>query len=68
MDLSKIISITGKSGLYRVVAQGRQALIAESLTDKKRIGQLLRAIDAYGGFFPVRCALKLARKILRTSS
>ncbi|HMN06676.1 MAG TPA: DUF5606 domain-containing protein [Flavobacteriales bacterium] len=37
MDLSKIISITGKSGLYRVVAQGRQALIAESLADKKRI-------------------------------
>ena len=37
MDLSKIISITGKSGLYRVVAQGRQALIAESLTDKKRM-------------------------------
>lgn len=37
MDLSKIISITGKSGLYRVVAQGRQALIAESLVDKKRI-------------------------------
>lgn len=37
MDLSKIISITGKSGLFRVVAQGRQALIAESLTDKKRI-------------------------------
>ena len=37
MDLSKIISITGKTGLYRVVAQGRQALIAESLTDKKRI-------------------------------
>ncbi len=37
MDLSKIISITGKTGLYRVVAQGRQALIAESLIDKKRI-------------------------------
>lgn len=36
MDLSKIISIAGRSGLYRVVAQGRQALIAESLTDKKR--------------------------------
>lgn len=31
-----------------------------TLTDKKRIGQLLRAIDAYGGFFPVRCALRLA--------
>ncbi len=37
MDLSKIISIAGKSGLYRIVAQGRQALIAESLEDGKRI-------------------------------
>lgn len=37
MELSKIISIAGKSGLYRVVAQGRQALIAESLEDGKRI-------------------------------
>ncbi len=31
-----------------------------ALTDKKRIGELLRAIDAYGGFFPMRCALRLA--------
>ncbi|RRD69499.1 MULTISPECIES: tyrosine-type recombinase/integrase [unclassified Desulfovibrio] len=31
-----------------------------ALTDKKRIGQLLRAIDSYGGFFPMRCALRLA--------
>lgn len=37
MDLSKIISVTGKSGLYRVLAQGRQAIIAESLEDGKRI-------------------------------
>lgn len=37
MDLSKIISITGKTGLFRIVAQGRQALIAESLSDHKRI-------------------------------
>lgn len=37
MDLSKIISIAGRSGLYRVVAQGRQALIAESLTDGTRM-------------------------------
>lgn len=37
MDLSKIISLAGKSGLYRIVAQGRQALIAESLEDGKRI-------------------------------
>ena len=31
-----------------------------ALTDKKRIGQLLRAIDAYGGFLPTKCALQLA--------
>lgn len=36
MDLSKIISVTGKPGLYRIVAQGRQALIVESLIDGKR--------------------------------
>lgn len=37
MDLSKIISVAGKSGLFRVVAQARQAVIAESLEDGKRI-------------------------------
>jgi len=37
MDLSKIISVAGKTGLFRVVAQGRQAIIAESLIDGKRI-------------------------------
>ncbi|MCB9170017.1 MAG: DUF5606 domain-containing protein [Flavobacteriales bacterium] len=37
MDLSKIISVAGKPGLYRVVAQGRQAIIAESLIDGKRL-------------------------------
>lgn len=37
MDLSKIISVTGKSGLFRVVAPGRKAIIAESLEDGKRI-------------------------------
>ncbi|MEZ4739490.1 MAG: DUF5606 domain-containing protein [Flavobacteriales bacterium] len=37
MDLTKIISVTGKSGLYRVVGQGRQAVIAESLQDGKRM-------------------------------
>lgn len=36
MDLSKIITITGKPGLHRVVAQGRQAVITESLVDGKR--------------------------------
>ena len=37
MDLSKIISVAGKSGLFRIVGQGRQAVIAESLTDGKRM-------------------------------
>ena len=37
MDLSKIISVAGKSGLFRVIAQGRKAVIAESLLDGKRI-------------------------------
>lgn len=36
MELSKIISVAGKPGLYRIVAQGRQALIVESLVDGKR--------------------------------
>jgi len=31
MDLSKIITVAGRSGLYRILAQGRQALIVESL-------------------------------------
>ena len=36
MDITKIITIAGKPGLHRVIAQGRQALIVESLTDAKR--------------------------------
>ncbi|MEW5864176.1 MAG: integrase arm-type DNA-binding domain-containing protein [Pseudomonadota bacterium] len=31
-----------------------------SITDPKRIGELLRAIDAYQGFFVTKCALRLA--------
>jgi hypothetical protein len=36
MNLTGIISISGKPGLYRVVAQGNNNVIVESLTDKKR--------------------------------
>ncbi len=36
MDLSKILSIAGKSGLYKVVSQGKNAVIVESLLDNKR--------------------------------
>ncbi len=37
MDLSKIIAVAGRSGLFRVIAQSRQALIVESLEDGRRI-------------------------------
>lgn len=37
MDLSKIISISGMSGLYKVIAQSKGGLIVESLADKRRI-------------------------------
>jgi hypothetical protein len=36
MDLSKILSISGRSGLYKVISQSKNAVIVESLTDKKR--------------------------------
>jgi Domain of unknown function (DUF6852)/Domain of unknown function (DUF5606) len=36
MDLSKILSISGRSGLFKVISQGKNAVIVESLTDKKR--------------------------------
>ena len=34
--LKTILSISGKPGLYKLISQGRNMLIAESLTDKKR--------------------------------
>jgi hypothetical protein len=36
MDLSKILSITGKNGLFKVVSQGKNTVIVESLNDSKR--------------------------------
>ncbi len=36
MDLSKILTIAGKSGLFEVVSQTKNGLIVESLTDGKR--------------------------------
>lgn len=36
MNLTGIISISGKPGLFRVVAQGKNNIIVESLEDKKR--------------------------------
>jgi hypothetical protein len=36
MDLSKILSIAGKNGLFKVVSQGKNTVIVESLNDGKR--------------------------------
>ncbi len=36
MDLKGIISVSGMSGLYRVIAQTKNGFIIESLADKKR--------------------------------
>lgn len=37
MSLDKILSISGKPGLYKVVTQTRTGFIAESLLDKKKV-------------------------------
>lgn len=37
MDLSKILSISGKNGLYKLINQGKTNFIVESLEDGKRM-------------------------------
>ncbi|WP_282135389.1 DUF5606 domain-containing protein [Seonamhaeicola maritimus] len=37
MSLEKVLSIAGKPGLYKLIAQTRGGFVAESLIDKKRI-------------------------------
>ena len=37
MNLDEILSVSGKPGLYKLIAQTRNGLLAESLDDKKRI-------------------------------
>ena len=41
-DLSKIMSVSGQHGLYRYLAQSRTGVIAEALSDGKRV-----AFDAH---------------------
>jgi len=49
MNLKGFISITGKPGLYKVVGQGKEKLIVESLADGKRMpafaSQKISALD-----------------------
>jgi len=37
MEFNKIIAVTGKPGLFQVVSQSKNAVIAESLVEKKRV-------------------------------
>lgn len=37
MDLSKILSVTGKTGLFQLIAHNKSSFIVESLTDGKRL-------------------------------
>ncbi|WP_088324796.1 DUF5606 domain-containing protein [Polaribacter tangerinus] len=37
MEFNKIISVTGKPGLFEVVSQSKNAIIVSALSDKKRI-------------------------------
>lgn len=41
MDLNKILSIAGKPGLYKLVAQSKNGLIIESLLDGKRMNAFM---------------------------
>ncbi len=36
MDLTKIVSISGKPGLFEVTGQGKNSVVVESLLDGKR--------------------------------
>ena len=48
------------TGDIRGVRPPRKERHHASIIDPKRIGELLRAIDAYAGFFVTKCALRLA--------
>ncbi|HRR04719.1 MAG TPA: DUF5606 domain-containing protein, partial [Bacteroidales bacterium] len=39
MDLSKILSITGKNGLFKLISQTKTNFIVEALSDGKRFAE-----------------------------
>lgn len=43
MDLSKILSITGKSGLFKLISQTKTNFIVETLSDGKRFAEFSHA-------------------------
>lgn len=68
--LRTILSISGKPGLYRLLSQGRNMLVVESLTDGKRIPAYSRdkvmslgdiAMYTYGDDVPLADVLELLK-------
>ncbi|HFB61910.1 MAG TPA: hypothetical protein ENJ69_02890 [Bacteroidetes bacterium] len=68
MDLSKILSIAGKPGLYKLAGEAKNNLVVESLTDGKRMPAFaherissLQEISIYttGEDLPLHDALKM---------
>jgi len=43
MSLDKILSISGKPGLYKIVAQTRAGFVAESLIDNKKVSVTMQS-------------------------
>jgi hypothetical protein len=41
MDLKEIVSIAGRPGLYKIIAQGKNSVFVESLIDKKGFQPML---------------------------
>lgn len=37
MNIEGIINVSGKSGLHKIISQGKNSVIVESLTDRKRM-------------------------------
>ncbi len=67
MELKEIMAITGKPGLYKMVAQAKNGIIVESIVDQKRIQAFthdkistLEEISIYteAGDIPLRKVLK----------
>jgi len=49
MNLEKILSISGKPGLFKIISQGKKNIIVESLVDKKRFPvSALNSVSALG--------------------
>ncbi len=49
MNLEKILSISGKPGLYKIISQSKKSIIVESLVDKKRFSvNTLNSVSSLG--------------------